>query len=227
MTIVAVGSTPASTSGTGAGTTSTQAVTPTATQNILVACSLLNNTARTATVSGGGCTDWARVGTVYNDTFYLCDWEIWFGRIITPGAATITWTWNGSVASTNLGLWVQEFASTVPCTWAGDVSAGRTNTSSTTVTYPTVAPTSGTAELYVGVMYHDNPGTAGSTAGFTYKPNLAAGSMVYNPAVVASSAPTMTQSPTATSAGIAALITATPLATPPQPYTARRRAANF
>lgn len=230
MTIFPVGATPGSAGLTGAGTTSTLAASPTATNNIMVAASLVNNTARTATLSGGGCTDWQRVGSVYADTFYICNWEIWIGRIITTGASTMTWTWNGSVAATNVSVFNQEFGSTVPCIWSGDVSAGRTNgTTSTTVTCPTVAPTSGDNELYFGLMYHGSTATAGSTTGFTYKVNLSTdvGSIVYNPTVSASSAPTFTQSPTNQSAGIAALIEATPLVIPTQPYTARRRAANF
>lgn len=226
MTVTGVGST-ISGSGAGVGTTTTASVTPASIHNLLVAASEVNSASLTATVSGGGAVDWQRIGAVYNDTFFLTNFEIWCGRVVTPGAATVTWTWSGSVAGTNYGTWLREFTSDVPVVWDADVSAGQTNgVTGTTVTFPTLAPTIGVPSLYVGAMYHTGTGTAGSTTGFTYNVNVAAGSLAFNPNVAASVAPTMTQV-SGQSAGIAALIRAVPLVTPTQPYTARRRAANF
>lgn len=210
-------------------------VTPTATGNALVFSFFVNTgTGVTASaVSGGGVPAtgsgaWARVGSPYTDTSFGAGWETWIGTVAAAGATTITVTWSGSVAGANTALYAQEFYGFGPQTlWSGDVSAGRSNTSSSTVTCPTLAPTTGAPELYFAYLYHDSTASAGATSGYTYAVNLASGSVCWNGNITASTAPTWTQSPAGASAGIAALIRATPLPVAAQPYTARRRAANF
>lgn len=187
-----------------------------------------------SSVSGGGVPAagsgaWARIGSPYTDTAYSAGWETWLGTTATPGATTIAVTWSGSVVGANVSFVAGEFASGwgAQTLWSGDLSAGRSNASSTTVACPTLAPGTTNPELYFGYLYHDSAGTAGATAGYTYSMNQASGSMCWNGAITASTSPTWTQSPTGASAGIAALIKATPLPIAAQPYTARRRAANF
>ena len=70
--------------------------------------------------SGGGVTTWTKavqfIGTGGVDT------EIWFGKITTTGAATVTFTWSSSIAGFSAEYGAQEFSAGMgsATVWATD-----------------------------------------------------------------------------------------------------------
>ncbi len=170
------------------------------------------NTSTSVTVSslsGGGVTTWTKAagfaGSVGTDE------EIWYGKVTTAGASTITATWSGSIAGDTTEYSAQEFSASTGSgtTWAVDHTGTLNNASSSTTTYPSLSPT-GSSELYFGYMI-DATATGGSTTGFTYATTSASNQVAYNPSVSSPSAyqPTGTQTPASTSSAVAATFTAT------------------
>jgi RHS repeat-associated protein len=159
-----------------------------------------------SSVSGGVAT-WQKLTNADPNP----DVELWLGTIATTGSSTITVSYTGSVSSDNVELDAQEYTNgTGPTTvWSPDVVGSSNNTtSSTTITFPTLTPSS-SQELYVGFAREDNTGEAGSTPGFTYditSPN--ANVYIYDPNVSSAVSPTAAQSPAGTSLAVGALITA-------------------
>jgi RHS repeat-associated protein len=163
-----------------------------------------------SSISGGGVTTWSKA--VRFSTSACCDEEIWYGKVATAGASTITATWSASVASQPIEYSAQEFSASTGTgtTWAVDHTGTLNNTvSSTTTTYPSLSPSS-TGELYFGYLT-DNSATGGSTTGFTYDTTAVSNQVTFNPSVSSPSAyqPTGTQTPAGTSSALAALFTAT------------------
>ena len=107
----------------------------------------------------------------------------------------------------------QEFSSSAGSgtTWGVDQAGTLANGSSTTMTYPSLSPTS-TAELYYG--YADGEGgagSAGSTSGFTYDATAGGNEVAYDTNVSSPSAyqPTAPQGAAGASLAIGATFTAT------------------
>lgn len=94
-------------------------------------------------------------------------------------------------------------------TWTKDVVDSSDNTtSSTTVTFPSLTPSS-THEFYVGMAQVASEGEAGSTSGFTYdvtSPNE--NLYIYNPSVSSSVSPTARQTSSGASVAVGALVEA-------------------
>lgn len=161
-------------------------------------------------VSGGGVTTWTKAvglaGSVGADD------EIWYGKVTTPGTSTITVTWSGSVSGDVTEYSAQEFSSSAGSgtTWAVDHPGTLNNSSSSTVTYPSLSP-SGSAELYLGFSVVANYGASGSTSGFTYALTSTDNVVTYDTNASSPSAyqPTATQSPAEVSSSLGALFTAT------------------
>ena len=163
-----------------------------------------------SSISGGGVSTWTRREGPYSG-YGGNDFEIWTGVVSSTGSSTVTVSFSGSVASDGVELTGQEFsaASGSSTTWGLDTGAGVSNSSSTTVTFPTLTP-SGSGELYFGFAQVDNTGSAGSTSGFTYDVTSPAENVVtYDPNVSAAATPTASQSPAGTSGAAAVLMTAT------------------
>ncbi len=192
------------TSGTGATTIS---VDPTTAGDMLVVSILDTGTPTVTALSGGGVTAWTKAvgaGSGFDD-------EIWYGKVTTPGTATITATWSGSVASDVTEYSAREFTAGLGAstTWSVDHTGTQSNTTSSTITYPSLSP-SATGELYFGFAT-DNNATGGSTSGFTYANTATNNQVTYNPNVSSPNAyqPTGTQSPSDTSFAEGALFVAT------------------
>jgi len=123
-----------------------------------------------ATVSGGGVTTggWSKVNANSGDGT-VNRVEMWIGKVTTTGAGTITLTYNGTVGATN-EITATEFTAngiSINTAWGVDNSGVLLNSSSNTVTYPSLT-SAGPSELYMGYAQTKNAGSIGSSPGFTY-----------------------------------------------------------
>ena len=132
-------------------------------------------------------------------------WAYEMGILGTPqGAAT------GAATSVD----VAEFhsASGAATVWWLDVTGKvDTNTSSSTLSYPTLTPGSG-PELYFGYLAVPGTLSAGSTPGVTYQTDLRGNQVAYDPSVSSTISPTAVSQdtpPTSTFASIGLLMRAT------------------
>jgi hypothetical protein len=193
----------------GTGTT-TLAVTPTAVGDCLVlATNLTSGTLTVASVAGGGVTTWLRVANSFVGSGSTID--MWMGIVTTAGSSTITVTGSASLAAVTVRLVAQQFTSTLGAStqWALAISSvGVTNTSSVTVTYPTVIPT-GTNQVYVGYAETANTAlTSGATAGYTVVLDNGNNPLIYSGNVASVQSPTAQQSSAGVSSAIGVMITA-------------------
>lgn len=226
--ISVVGS-PVSQTVSGANNTPSLAVTTTTNDLLVYVGATIGNTSNRAmtAVSGGGVTTWNLAAST---NFGTLDWlGLWWGVVTTGGPSNITCTVSTPSDLFAVAAVVQEFSG--GSQWLVDGSgASRTNTSSTTVTYPTLAPVNYGRGYFGGCLDSGTASGSGQTAGYTVA--IATGSggtaMLYNPAVAGSQSPTSTQSPTNTSATVAALIYALNPTQPPYNLnTSMRRAASW
>lgn len=226
MAISAVGS-PTTTNGTAI---TTQSFTSSTAGDLLAFATLVTNSGRTVTAVAGHGAAWT-LGVRLATAAVGVTVELWTGMVVTPGTSNITVTWSASVAAMFVAFDTQAFtaglgANTV---WAVDKSGSQDNATATTCAFPSLTPF-GSGELYVGFGYGDAGPllTAGGTAGYAMTRDISD-----NMYISSTVADTATQSPasgpttTQTSHSIALLISAGLPVTIPQPYTARRRAANF
>src|SRR6185312_13177821 len=121
----------------------------------------------------------------------------------TTGTSSIRVGYSASVGSSDVELVAQEFTAGLgsATVWAKDAAAGQNNASSTSIAYPSLTA-SGPGELYVGYARSPYSESAGSTPGFTYHQSLEANTVVFDPSVSGTAAPTATQSPAGTSAAV-------------------------
>ena len=121
-------------------------------------------------MSGGGVPSWTLVSSYFDTTanFYI---SLWWGVVATAGASTVTVTDTSPGFST---LWVREFMAIAPvwsCVTASPApgTSGGSGASGTAITFPSLSPSAGGNDLYVGVAWsyftHANLGT---TAGFIF-----------------------------------------------------------
>ena len=182
----------------------------TAANVLVVSTKVTSLTITVSSITGGGATSWVRICAPQQDG--TRNLEMWMGRVTTTGAQTITVTFSASVTGLAVDLDAQEFSSSLGAgaVWAKDVDGFRNNTSSTTITFPTLAPTVTTPELYVGMMrIAGGTGFTGITGGFTSQNGVNGNPFVYGLAVAGSVSPSETNSTNATSLTLAALITDT------------------
>ena len=160
-----------------------------------------------SSISGGGVSSWSKLEGYTGYSGH--DLELWMGKVTTTGSSTVTVTFSGSVSSTGVELVSQEFASGYgsATVWAKDTASGQSNSSSTTVSFPSLTP-AGSGELYAGYASVSNTGEAGSTSGYTYDTTLDGNLFIFNPDVSSNSAPTGLVSPASTSGTVGALIEA-------------------
>ena len=112
----------------------------------LVLASMVGSASVTiSSVSGGGAT-WQKPTSAVDTPDGVED-ELWLGTTTTTGASTITVTYSSSVSSDLIELNAQEYTASTgtSTTWSKDVVSSRANTSSSTVTFPSLTPT-GSAE---------------------------------------------------------------------------------
>lgn len=213
--------TPAATAGqigaTGAAATaggtgiSTVAVSPTALGDVLVLAADLTSTSLTvSSVAGGGVTTWTRIaGNFVGTTNTLA---IWMGTVTTTGPSTVTITGSGSLAAVTTRLIAQQLTSAggAGTTWSVDVAGtGRNNSSSATVTYPTITPGGGN-RIYVGYAQDTSVGLlTGATAGYTVVLGNGNNQLIYNATVTGAQTPTSLQTSAGVSSTLGVTITAT------------------
>jgi hypothetical protein len=203
VTIASVG---ALTNKSGTGVT-TLAVSPQHVGDLLALAVKVSSSSITgSSVSGGGVSAWTRAVSASEGGNEL---QIWTGTVGATGSSTVSITFSASVASIYTGLAVHEFSASSGSStvWGIDSASGISNPSSTTVTFPKLAPL-GTGELYFGYAGVANNGAAGSTSGFSYATTSDADVATYDTDVLAAVQPTAKQSPAGVSGGVAALITA-------------------
>jgi hypothetical protein len=220
MAITAVGTIA---SGAAAGKT-TQAVTPATLGNCQICAIGIGTTGAVtvASVSGGGCNAsgsgqygaWTRIAGPFNGGNTSSDIEIWMGSVITTGSGTITYVGSSSVASFTNRMVVREFTAGfgLRTRWLLDAAGTKTNTTSTTITFPTLVA-SFSAELYIGWgIAGTTASTSGATSGYTVQLDPNNNPFMWNASVSGSQSPTCAQSPTGLSNVVSAIIYATPYA---------------
>lgn len=181
------------------------------------------STATLSTVSGGGCTTWTKLVGAFTAYSGSAKVDLWMGVITSSVGTPVNITIAGTGLTNTQRLSALEFTSGggPETVWAQDGSSGtKTNTTSTTVTFPTLTP-GGINRMYIAyglVANSASPGT--QTAGYTLDLDFGSNPYLFNPNVSTSQTPTCTQvngSGVATSGlsgNIAALVTAT---NPPTP----------
>lgn len=182
---------------------STLAVNPTTVGDLLVVVTTIGDVhgAHATALSGGGVSSWQQVGPSMKATGSTV--ALWMGVVTTPGPSTVT-------ATLTAGSVVNMFAAqqfTGGTVWSVDHVASKVNTNSATMTWPTLVP-SGSNEMYVGVgdtsVYGPSIGT--QTAGYVLAPTY--GTLLYNPNVSGSQAPSATMLAKANTWTVGALISA-------------------
>lgn len=178
----------------------------------VLAIHLESTTATISSVTGGGTT-WRRVVGPFADHLSSPqgDNEIWGGVITSTGPSMITVSGTGSLAGVNMFLDAQELTAGLGANtkWSVDGTnwGARANGISQTVAFPTLAPTTGSHDCYIGYAWVANNGGAGTTPGFTYRIDTNANILILGSASGAVS-PTAAQSPSGPSVSTAVLVNA-------------------
>ncbi|MDR3650253.1 MAG: hypothetical protein P4L20_14250, partial [Acidimicrobiales bacterium] len=160
-------------------------------------------------ISGGGVSTWTKAVQFAGTLGGTSDVELWYGKVTTVGASTVTFTWSSSISGHHPEYTAQEFsaglgASTV---WALDKTGTLNGASSTSVPLPSLTP-SGTGELYVSYAVVANNATGGSTSGFTFVVTSESNVVAYDTGVSGAVSPVATQSPAGASSSAAVLFSA-------------------
>lgn len=165
--------------------------------NMVVMFTVLGSTTNHVTgITGGGCGTWAQIGAPITSTQGVTA-QMWWGTVATAGTANATLTFNSSIGTTSRQFCWQQFSAGLGSTtlWSVDTSGQLSNPTQTTVTWPTLTPSS-SPRLYVGFV-HGGQVTVGTTAGYTYQKMASGGSVgeliLYNLAVSATTTPASTQ----------------------------------
>lgn len=169
-------------------------------------------------ITGGGVGTWTQIGTQVTDPGPI-SLQMWYGTVTSVGTSNATLTFNSAIGSTVRVSCCQQFSAGLGSgtIWSVDASGKLSNAASTTVTYPTLTPSSGT-DLYVGFSAASSSRTVGSTAGYVYQAltSSAFDIIVYDLAVSAASHPVSTQASSGVSATYAALFTAAAVPSSPR-----------
>ena len=177
---------------------------------LVLGTKITSSTITVSSVSGGGATGWVRItGPLTDNQSVIRTEELWLGTVSSTGAQTITVTFSSSNAGINTDLCCQEFSSSLggSAVWSKDVSGTLLNSASTTVTYPTLVPASGT-RLYAGICrIISGAGWSGLTSGFTGQTDTNGNRFIYGLSVTASVSPSETNTTNAASATLGALLT--------------------
>jgi parallel beta-helix repeat protein len=139
-------------------------VAPTGPGDLLILSAGFQNNQTITNISGGGVTSWQPITSGHSGTGSLKSVEMWRGVVTSTGSSTITLTFSGSAGSTDIA--VDEYTmNSAYGTWSVDTSAAQFNSSSTTVTYPSLLPQSNN-ELYSGYGFLGGaPGLPASCTG--------------------------------------------------------------
>ena len=139
--------------------------------------------------------------------------SLWLGTVTTPGAMTITVAYSASVSATPIDIAAQEFSAGLGSTtiWSVGPAGAQNNAASTTIAFPSLTPSSGTA---LGVWWVDCANTAsGTSSGTMHSTTDSVGDLfAYDTAVTGATAPSATQT-SGFSVVMGALVTASAPAT--------------
>ena len=200
----------------GAGIT-TLAVSPQAPGDVLVVFAEVGATTPTvSTISGGGVTTWTKA--VQFEGSGGTDEEVWYGPVTTTGASTVSFTWSSPITADTVEYGAQEFGAGLGAStaWTLDKTGTLDNTSSTTVSFPSLTPSGGT-ELYFGYAVPGTTASVGTTSGFTYALTASGNVAAFDPDVSGAASPTATEAPAGISSSIGVLLGASNGSPPPAP----------
>lgn len=173
----------------------TRSVTTVTPGDLLLVSILTSSNPFTVTgISGGNATGWVRLAGPL--TGVNTNQEIWGGVVTAAGSTSpVTVAFSASNANSYTEIDVQEFTAGLGAAtqWVLDVAGTSLNSSSTTITYPTLTAAQ-PGELYFGHVAGAGIGGGspqpGGTPGFTYLVDPGVDQIVYNPAVSGLVAPT-------------------------------------
>lgn len=191
----------------------TLSVSPTTLGDLMVLLTDIGSTTVHATsISGGGVATWTHVVGPFVGTSGTVSQDMWFGAVTTTGAGTVTVTGSAAITGFFNNYSCQQFTGGAGVTWAvdGTQAATKSNTASTTLTYPTLVA-AGAGELYYGHCRQaaGTASTSGATAGYTVVLDAGSTPVIYNPSVSGSQSPTSVNGTSVVSNAIGALFTAT------------------
>lgn len=199
----------------GAAVTGTNATTltinPTAIGNAFALFVKVNsNTATVSSVSSSGTTGWTRIaGPTVDTNATPHTHEIWLGRVTATGSQTLTVANSGG---TGMALDAQQASSTAGAgtIWGkdGTQSGFKTNTSSKTVTLPTLTP-SGTGWYFGHGRCPTSSTYSAPAAGYTLTTDANGNPLMSNPAASGAQSPTLTQVTAQITYAIGVIIAAT------------------
>jgi hypothetical protein len=156
------------------------------------------------------------VGPIGNSTIGA-QAALFYAKAGATGTSTLTATFNSAIGSNarQFDGWMFTAGLGALTVWTIDDVNTTSNGSSTTVTYPTLNA-DGLGELYAGCALCQAQGLTGSTSGFTYSidPNFT-NVFAHNGNASGTLSPTATQTPSASAASAAILMTATLPTNPP------------
>lgn len=173
------------------------------------------NGGQATAVTGGGVSKWQCAASYY-DTVGNAYLGMWWGTVTQPGQSLVRVTDPG--LGTFYGkLWVREFTA-IGANWSPVIQSPNAGTtggtpagSGTTVNYPSLSPSPGGNDLYIGLGWsyfgHMSPG---STSGFTYYNPASDGPemVAYNASVSSTAAPAAITTDTGTRLTVAVIFTA-------------------
>jgi len=119
--------------------------------------------------------------------------SIWIGTMTGAGADTLNFTYSGSVSSFGVDIDAHPFHSSLANpVWTPDVFGFQSNAASTTVSFPTLAPTGG-SKLYWGHARVPTSANTPAPPSFTSTNDANGNPEIYNTSLTASASPTMQQ----------------------------------
>jgi hypothetical protein len=136
------------------------------------------------------------------------DEEIWFGKVTSTGASTVTFKWSSSITGHTAEYGVQEFTAGLGTNtvWTLDTTGTLNNVSSSLAPFPPLEP-SQPASLYFGYSALAYSSTGGSTAGFTtYKTTAENNVIAYDTNALGLVTPSTGQSPSGISSSIGIIL---------------------
>jgi hypothetical protein len=155
-------------------------------------------------VSGGNSGTW-HLAEQFIDTANTLTYQVWYAVATSTGSSTITLTYSATT-TLPVELIADSFTTSRAPTWNVTVGGGVSNSTSTTVAFPTLTSGAAPGELYWGASEEHGTGVAGTTPGFVYGQTSDANEYLYNAGLAPNSAyaPSAGQTPVgvATSVGV-------------------------
>lgn len=193
----------------------TLSVTGTAIGDLWVVYVCVRSSSITATgISSPNTTGWTNVTGNWLDGTGSANESIWIGKMTAAGADTLTVSFSGSVTGITNTIDAHPFHSSLASpSWTVDGTGGHlANSASTTVSFPTLAPSGSNPELYWGHARVPGTATTPTPAGFATSNDSNGDPEIYGVSVSSSVSPTLTQS-SGTSQTIAIMVSDSSLTT--------------